>query len=187
MEKKKKNIGKVGLLGIPLAVLGFGGVALAANPTPPAMPAVPTVSTAPTTQVAPQAGAPAAEPSEAAEQQTLAAKATITADQAKSIAIGKVGGTVTSIQLGDENGTVVYEVAIGTQEVKVNAANGTVTKVEAADTGTEVPEAPGTPETYSPSGVAVFLPPEGWYCHTSNCVFNLKSVQLIQGGQEWNS
>lgn len=73
------------------------------------------------------------EQNDAAEQVTLQAKAKITAEQAKTIALGKVTGNVASVQLGDEDGTPVYEVTIGTQEVKVNAVDGSVVKIEKSD------------------------------------------------------
>ena len=73
------------------------------------------------------------EQNDAAEQAGLQAKAKITTEQAKTIALNKVSGTVASIQLGDEEGTPVYEVTIGTQEVKVNAVDGSIVKIEKAD------------------------------------------------------
>ena len=73
------------------------------------------------------------EQNDAAEQASLQAKAKITAEQAKIIALGKVPGTVTGIQLGDEDGAPVYEVTIGTQEVKVNAIDGSIVKIEKSD------------------------------------------------------
>ena len=42
-------------------------------------------------------------------------------------------GTVASAQLDDEDGTPVYEVTIGTQEVKVNAVDGSIVKIEKSD------------------------------------------------------
>ena len=73
------------------------------------------------------------EQNDAVEQASLQAKAKITAEQAKTIALGKVTGTVASVQLGDEDGTPVYEVTIGTQEVKVNAIDGSIVKIEKSD------------------------------------------------------
>ncbi len=73
------------------------------------------------------------EQNDAAEQAGLQAKAKITVEQAKTIALTKVSGTVVSAQLGDEDGIPVYEVTIGTQEVKVNAVDGSIVKIEKSD------------------------------------------------------
>ncbi len=73
------------------------------------------------------------EQNDAAEQVSLQAKAKITAEQAKTIALSKVSGTVTDVQLGDEDSTPVYEVTIGTQEVKVNAVDGSIVKIEKSE------------------------------------------------------
>lgn len=71
--------------------------------------------------------------SEQDESKALAGLAKITAQQAKQAAENKVRGTASSVELGNENGTLVYEVKIGKQEVKVDAGNGSILKVEQAD------------------------------------------------------
>ena len=73
------------------------------------------------------------EQNDAAEQASLQSKTKITAEQAKTIALSKVSGTVTSVQLDDEDGVLVYEVTIGTQEVRVNAVDGSILKIEKSD------------------------------------------------------
>ncbi len=78
--------------------------------------------------------------SEQAESQALAGLATITADQAKQAAETQVGGTASSVKLGDENGSLVYEVTIGNQEVKVDAGNGQILQVEQSDSGPDQAE-----------------------------------------------
>ena len=80
------------------------------------------------------------EQNDAAEQASLQAKAKITAEQAKTIALGKVPGTVVSVQLDDEDGTPVYEVTIGTQEVKINAIDGSIVKIEKANSENDAHE-----------------------------------------------
>lgn len=70
-------------------------------------------------------------------QAALQAQAKITVEQAKQAALAKVPGTVVSAALEDENGKAVFNVLVtptaggANQEVKVNAADGTVLKVEA--------------------------------------------------------
>lgn len=127
-----KNKSYLALLAIPLAGLGIvGSVALAASNAPTSY------QSAQTAVVNQREADSDNEIPDAQEQQMLQAKATITADQAKQAAQAKLGGTASSVQLEDEDGTVVYNVIIGNQEVKVNAADGTITKIEAADTENE--------------------------------------------------
>ena len=71
--------------------------------------------------------------SEQDENKALAGLAGITADQARQAAEAKVGGTATDIELGSENGTLVYEVKIGNQEIKVDAGDGSILLVEQDD------------------------------------------------------
>lgn len=123
-----KNRKLLALLAIPLAGLGIvGSAVLAANK------AEPTVAN---TSVGAQQNVQDRQDSklpEAEESQQLLAKAKITADQAKKIAEAKVGGTATDATLGDEDGTVVYEVTISGQDVKVNALDGSILRVEKSD------------------------------------------------------
>jgi len=75
----------------------------------------------------------AAETPEAADGQDAAPVATpiITADQAKLAAEAHLNaGTATQVQLDDENGKLVYSVAIGTSDVKVDAMTGAVLVVD---------------------------------------------------------
>lgn len=72
--------------------------------------------------------------SEAEEATQYAGLAKITEAQAIKAAEAKVGGTVTSIDLESEDGSLVYEVIIGGNEVVVDAGNGVVLQVE-TDTG----------------------------------------------------
>lgn len=67
---------------------------------------------------------------EAEELTQYTGLATITADEAKVYAESEVGGTATKATLGNENGSLIYEVQIGTTEVKVDAGNGTILATE---------------------------------------------------------
>ena len=90
-----------------------------------------------------------AEVPDAQEQAQFQALAKITPDQARQAALTAVSGTVTSVTLGDENGSLVYEVLIGKTDVKVDAGNGKVLHQDAADSesgeteGSETGEAGG--------------------------------------------
>jgi len=75
--------------------------------------------------------------SEQAEDKNLANLAKISAIEAQKIAETKVGGTASKTELENENGQPVYAVTIGTQEVKVDAVNGSVLRTESADDKSE--------------------------------------------------
>lgn len=82
--------------------------------------------------------------SEQAQDGQLRSLAKISDAQAKAAAVKAVGGSATGVQLGDENGYVVYEVAVttpsGVLDVKVDAGSGAVLAQESGDeaeSGTE--------------------------------------------------
>ncbi|MGI8994680.1 MAG: PepSY domain-containing protein [Nocardioidaceae bacterium] len=85
------------------------------------------------------------ESDEAAQLQPLAK---IDAQQAQAAALAAVSGTVQKVELGNDNGYVVYEVKVSTAngvvEVKVDAGNAEVLAQEADD------EAEGQAETGNP-------------------------------------
>ncbi|MCY7364496.1 MAG: PepSY domain-containing protein [Frankiaceae bacterium] len=72
------------------------------------------------------------------ESARLASQATTTQQEAEQAALAAVPGTVSGSELGDENGSLVWEVTVttvdGSQvEVKVDAGNGAVLAQEAED------------------------------------------------------
>jgi uncharacterized membrane protein YkoI len=72
------------------------------------------------------------------DQVTLAKQAKITEAESKTIALKQVPGTVTDVELEDEDGTVVYGVEVqakdgSKQDVKVNAQTGKIVKVDNGD------------------------------------------------------
>lgn len=76
------------------------------------------------------------------EQKQLAKEATITKEEAISVALKEVAGKVGDTELEDEDGTVVYGVEVtddqgNQQDVKVDAKTGKVLKVEANDENEE--------------------------------------------------
>ncbi len=89
--------------------------------------------------------------SEAKESAQLAPLAKITAQQAKTVALKKVSGTVNKVELDNENGNVVYSVEVKnnkkSSDVKIDAGNGKVLKIES---GTE--DATEGPEGKEPEG-----------------------------------
>ena len=73
--------------------------------------------------------------SEADEAAALAGLATITTEQAKAAALeANPDATVVEVELGDENGALVYEVELDNDlEVKVDAGNGAILSTEQED------------------------------------------------------
>jgi uncharacterized membrane protein YkoI len=85
--------------------------------------------------------------SEAADAQALASKARISQQQAEQTALSaNPGTTVTHSSLGDENGTVVYDVELSNgSDVKVNAQSGALISTDQAGSdGTENGGSEGT-------------------------------------------
>lgn len=79
----------------------------------------------------------AAAPGSLEEGQDLLSKATIPLDQAISTAQKEVQGKLGTVSLSDEDGSLVYSVEIGDQEVKIDAADGSVITVESASDNQE--------------------------------------------------
>lgn len=80
-----------------------------------------------------------------AEQAELEKQVKITKDQSIAIAKKKVKGTVQEVELGTEDGTIVYNVLIEDSkeqimEVKVDAVTGNIIDVEQSDEVLESPE-----------------------------------------------
>ena len=72
------------------------------------------------------------------EQAKLAKQAKITEAESRAIALQKVPGTVTDVELEDEDGTIVYGVEVqakdgSKQDVKVNAQTGKIVKIDNGD------------------------------------------------------
>ena len=78
--------------------------------------------------------AEASDPAEQAETARFQKLARITADQARTAALGRVQGTATKVELENEDGNLVYGVSVktaaGERDVKIDAGNGTVLHVE---------------------------------------------------------
>ncbi len=79
--------------------------------------------------------------SEKVQADQLAKLATVPPEAAKAAAEKAAGGTATDVQLGDENGFVVYEVTVkapaGQVDVKVDAGSGAVLAQENDNEGSE--------------------------------------------------
>jgi hypothetical protein len=92
-------------------------------------------------------------PTHPASQSALASQAKISADQANAAALAKFpGATVKDTELGNENGTLTYDIGLvdsagKAQDVKIDATTGAVVTTEAEGQG--APETPGAPETGS--------------------------------------
>ena len=141
MSKRFKHRNKAVAAGLALtaALAGGVGVAAAGPPTAPKNKASGAQSEG-TEQQEPSLNASMAAqaPGEAEKQEAerLAAEAKISQSQAEAAALKAVPGTVTASELGDENGSLVWEVHVrkaggSVVEVKVDAGNGKVLAQEA--------------------------------------------------------
>lgn len=125
-----------GLGGLTLMLGTIGGVAVYAATSP-----------APATAIATEQPGTA----ESADVPIDPSKVKTTAEQAKAAALAKFpGGTVTQVELQDENGTPVWGVELTdaggkAQDLKVDGNSGQVITVESD--GPDGPEVPGTGET----------------------------------------
>jgi uncharacterized membrane protein YkoI len=166
--KKMKSITLLGATAALAALIPLSAYAATTTPTTPTItPTAPVAAVTPavTPAVAPKAevsqesatetpevkGAPEAQ--DPNEQAKLQQAATLTQAQATASALQQVPGTVKSVQLEDENGTVVYGVQIVDAsgkgfDVKVDAKTGKVLKSDSdSNDGSE-----GTNGTESTNG-----------------------------------
>lgn len=133
MEIRRKLVGGIGAATLFLGALGG---AVAVNAAPPSSTALVPITVAAT--------AMGVETPDANEAPIDPSRAKVGMDAAKATAVAKVpGSTVQGAQLEDENGTLVWAVAVTdasgkAQEVKVDATSGQVVGVEAG--GPETPD-----------------------------------------------
>lgn len=125
----KKTFIAYTLLGV-LAIGTFGPVAAFAQQKSPA-----TQRQAQTQDTSLTGSVPIPEDQNLSEAEELAqyqSLATVTLDEAVAAAQGATGlnEAPTQVELGDENGFLVWEVVIGNQEVKVDAGNAQVLQTE---------------------------------------------------------
>lgn len=128
----KKVLSLLGVVAVVLAVLGATAAADARATSAPAAEA----ALAPSSQET--SGEPdlsESEDGEADDAPVSLPTGGISADQATAAALAAFPGTsAVSVDLDDENGTIVYSVELGDgREVKVDAADGTVIASESAD------------------------------------------------------
>lgn len=144
-QNPKKLIVGSGLTAALLGTFLLGGVTLNhASAAPPATPGTPTTIVQGEQPNANEANEPAPDPTQVK----------ITADQARAAALAKFpGATVKQVELQDENGALVWGVALTdasgqAQDVKVDGNSGQLVSTQADGTeGAGAPEAPGAAET----------------------------------------
>jgi uncharacterized membrane protein YkoI len=115
---------------IPLSAYAATTITPAKTPVATVAPVAPVAATA---EVSKESTTEKPEVQDPNEQAKLQQAATLTQDQATASALQQVPGTVKSVELEDENGTVVYGVQIVDAngkgyDVKVDAKTGTVLK-----------------------------------------------------------
>ncbi len=130
-----------------IGTLGLGGLAKLVNAAQTQSP----VAVMPATQVTEKSDGDGETNDDAKgtqEAQTLKSFAKITPQQAQRSAETAAKGTASSVKLENENGSLVYAVAIGQNEVIVDAGNGTVL-------GTSTPNSESDEKTQPRSSVQV--------------------------------
>ena len=151
MDKDTKRLTEVlGAIGIAAGLgLGAAGIAAAATDTGSSTSSGPAATAESaggadqqdpavngSVKVAEQPG----ETGDDAEAAALQAAAKITPDQAKQAALAAVPGTATKVELGNENGSVVYDVEVATNgtitDVTVDAGNAAVLARQPAEADT---------------------------------------------------
>lgn len=154
--RKHRNKAMVAALAAAAALAGGVGVAAAASGPSGGMPVTSQTEGSEQAKGPQQDGADQEEPAlngsiqvqeqagenERQEATQLAALATVSQAEAEQAALTAVPGTVTSAALGDEDGSLIWEVLVqrpdgSTVEAKVDAGNGTVLAQEADDDGAE--------------------------------------------------
>lgn len=153
---RKRNIAGIAAT-TALAIAAVGAVANAETPPPSPSPSIQQDPKTPQTetqepaytgsirvpQTADTHNDAAESANEATESAALAALATVSEADARNAALGRFpGATITSASLGDENGSLVWEInltdtASAAHEVKVDAGNGAVLAVEAGGADSE--------------------------------------------------
>lgn len=133
MKNSVKAVLTIGLL----SAIATGGLAMAAN----AQRQTPTATATSVARIAqmlnreanegPELGDSVDSAKEAREQAQYQSLAKITPQQAQQAAEAAQGGQASSVKLENEDGSLVYAVVIGQQEVKVDAGNGQVLYTEA--------------------------------------------------------
>jgi hypothetical protein len=108
-----------------VGTLGFGGLVrtVYASPAKSEVVAMPPNSSNPKAEASDGDGETNDDAKENQQSSRLQSLAKITPQQAKAAA---EGGTASSVKLENEDGNVVYSVAIGQQEVSVDAGNGKI-------------------------------------------------------------
>lgn len=130
-----KNAFKAGLLFGVMIILGAGGLAAVARAKGKPL------TTASVDWIVQRADAETSETHEDDESEVDDAQksaqyqslAKITPQQAQKVAEAAVGGTASKVELGNEDGNLVYEVMVSQTEVLVDAGNGNILHREDAN------------------------------------------------------
>jgi hypothetical protein len=119
---------KIALATALVGTLGFGGLVrtVYASPAKSEVVAMPPNSSNPKAEASDGDGETNDDAKENQQSSRLQSLAKITPQQAKAAAEAAKGGTASSVKLENEDGNVVYSVAIGQQEVSVDAGNGKI-------------------------------------------------------------
>ena len=123
-----KTSTKIALAAALVGTLGFGGLVrtVYASPAKSEVAAMPQNSSNPKAEASDGDGETNDNAKENQQSSRLQSLAKITPQQAQAAAEAAKGGTASRVKLENEDGNVVYSVAIGQQEVTVDAGNGKI-------------------------------------------------------------
>ncbi len=128
-----KTSTKIALATVLVGTLGLGGLVRTVYASP-AQSQVAVMPDHTSSKAAPEASDGDGETNDDAEDKQASSQlqslAKITPEQARSAAEAAKGGTANSVKLENEDGNVVYSVAIGQQEISVDAGNGKILQTQ---------------------------------------------------------
>ena len=128
-----KTSTKIALATALVGTLGLGGLVRTVYASP-AQSQVAVMPDRTSSKSAPEASDGDGEKNDDAEDKQASSRlqslAKITPQQARSTAESAKGGTANSVKLENEDGNVVYSVAIGQEEINVDAGNGKILQIQ---------------------------------------------------------
>ena len=128
-----KTLTKIALATVLVGTLGLGGLVRTVYASP-AQSQVAVMPDRTSSNAVPEASDGDGEKNDDAEDKQASSRlqslAKITQQQARSAAEAAKGGTANSVKLENEDGNVVYSVAIGQEEISVDASNGKILQIQ---------------------------------------------------------
>ena len=127
-----KTLTKIALATVLVGTLGLGGLVRTVYASP-AQSQVAVMPDRTSSNAVPESDSDGEKNDDVEDKQAssrLQSLAKITPQQARSAAEAAKGGTANSVKLENEDGNVVYSVAIGQEEISVDASNGKILQIQ---------------------------------------------------------